>query len=222
MRMPILFALAGAFAAGSSLPLYGGLEWERTEFTAPAVFGQASLEATYPFKNTGTEPVRILKVKTSCGCTYAAASQEVIAPGESAEVAAFFETESREGPQSSTITVLTDEPDESATTLRFRSDIPAAAELPTRVVRWKAADPREARTFAITVQPGVSLQLLPPKRPLPVEVKLEKNQATDGKPGYTLTLAPLDGDSGAGILPLEAHWAGEGKRLYNLYVRVDK
>ncbi|MDP0494759.1 MAG: DUF1573 domain-containing protein [Verrucomicrobiota bacterium JB024] len=214
------FALALAGCLGAVASLHAELTWEAKQVTVEAAFGQPSLEAVYSFKNTGTVPVRVVEVKTSCGCTYAAASQELVKPGESAEVAAFFETEGREGPQHSTITVLTDEKDHRETVLSFRTDIPPAASLPTRAVKWSAADAREPKTLLIPVEAGVSLQLLPPKRPLPVAVKLEKADL-DGKPGYHLTLTPLDGEkSGSGILPIEAHW-GEGQsRLYNIYVRL--
>lgn len=205
---------------GAVVPLRAELTWEAKQVTAVAEFGQPSLEAVYSFQNTGTSPVRVVEVKTSCGCTYAAASQELVKPGESAEVVAFFETEGREGPQHSTITVLTDEKNHRETVLNFRTNIPPAASLPTRVLKWSAADGREPKTLLIPVESGVSLQLLPPKRPLPVTVKLEKTLLGE-TPGYRLTLTPLDGEkSGSGILPIEAHW-GEGQsRLYNIYVRL--
>jgi hypothetical protein len=220
MVMAKQIALALVCALGTFASLHAELTWETKQVTTPAVFDQPSLEAVYPFKNTGTAPVRIVEVKTSCGCTYAAASQELVKPGESAEVAAFFETEGREGPQLSTITVLTDDKTQRETVLSFRTDIPPAASLPTRVVKWSAAAEREPKTLLIPVESGVSLQLLAPKRPLPVAVKLEKAEL-DGQPGYRLTLTPLEGEkSGSGILPIEAHW-GEGQsRLYNIYVRL--
>ncbi|MBC2593074.1 DUF1573 domain-containing protein [Ruficoccus amylovorans] len=238
---PINFALAALLGAGTVLPLRAELEWETTTVTAPAEFGQASLQAAYPFKNTGSEPVRIVEVKTSCGCTYAAASQQLIPPGESAEIVAFFETEEREGPQTSSITVLTDEKAHPATVLRFHSDIPPAALLPTRVVKWSTADGREAKVLEIPTQPGVELVLGKPKRPLPVTVQLETYDSktrpasasaaqpgSDSDPasagqapanGYTLTLTPLEGERGSGILPIEAHWADGRSRVYNIYVR---
>ena len=97
MTKQIFCALIAAVSLSASPHALAGLEWETTKVTVPATFGEATLEATYSFKNTGTEPVRIREVKTSCGCTYAAASRELIKPGESAEVAAFFETGDREG-----------------------------------------------------------------------------------------------------------------------------
>ncbi|QYY35732.1 DUF1573 domain-containing protein [Ruficoccus sp. ZRK36] len=212
-------AIAYLLALCTALPLSAELEWETMSLTVPASFGQESLEATYPFKNTGSTPVEILEVKTSCGCTYAAASRTMVAPGESAEIAAFFETEDREGPQHSTITVLTDEKDHPATVLNFRSDIPVAANLPTRVVKWRASDTAETKSLDIPVEPGVSLTLQTPKRPLPVSAVLEKKQDGDQR-SYHLSLTPLGGETGSGILPIEANWGSGQSRVYNIYVRV--
>ena len=115
--------------------------------------------------------------------------------------------------------MLTDEKAHPSTVLSFRSDIPQAANLPTRVVKWSASDAREPKTLTIPVQPGVSLQLLEPKRPLPVSLQLEKTDL-DGKPAYTLTLTPLEGEKrGSGILPIQAHWGEKQTRTYNIYVR---
>jgi hypothetical protein len=66
--------------------------------------------ATYEFKfiNNGTEPVKILTVKASCGCTTPGWSKEAIAPGEAGYIKAQYNTKNRPGPFNKSLTVTTD------------------------------------------------------------------------------------------------------------------
>lgn len=57
------------------------------------------------FKNTGTTPIKILNVETSCGCTTPTWSENVIKPGDSGYVDARYETTNRLGTFDKTITV---------------------------------------------------------------------------------------------------------------------
>ncbi len=217
LKSPLPFLLLS-----TTLPLasHAELTWERTSAEVETSFGQASIEASYPFKNTGTYPVKILEVDTSCGCTYAAASKEVVAPGESAEVMAFFETETREGPQGTTITVRTDDPAQSRTVLKLQTDIPPAAILPQRTVIWKPGQPLEVRQMDITTELGVTLKLGKPKRLLPVKAALEP---LEYGPGYRLTITPDEGaEEASGLLPIEATWGEGNTRTYGLYLRIGK
>lgn len=47
-------------------------------------------ELAFEFTNDGTESVRILEAKGSCGCTVVDVPKEEIAPGESAQIKANF------------------------------------------------------------------------------------------------------------------------------------
>ncbi len=67
------------------------------------------VEHDYKFKNTGTEPLVLKKVKASCGCTVPTWPRNAIAPGESALIHAKFDTKRRGrpggAPQNKSITV---------------------------------------------------------------------------------------------------------------------
>ena len=66
--------------------------------------------ATYEFKfiNNGTEPITIVTVKASCGCTTPGWSKEPIAPGEAGYIKAQYNTKNRPGPFNKSLTVTTD------------------------------------------------------------------------------------------------------------------
>ena len=58
----------------------------------------------FVFKNTGTEPLTLTNVRSSCGCTIPSWPKEPIAPGESSAIKVRYDTK-RVGPISKTITV---------------------------------------------------------------------------------------------------------------------
>jgi len=59
---------------------------------------------TFIFTNTGTEPLVIDKVKSTCGCTVPEKPKDPIAPGEKGEIKVKYAT-NRQGPIRKTITV---------------------------------------------------------------------------------------------------------------------
>lgn len=65
---------------------------------------------TFKFTNTGTAPLKISMVSTSCGCTAALPSTSDIPPGGSGEIHATFVTKRYEGKQEETITVYSNDP----------------------------------------------------------------------------------------------------------------
>lgn len=63
------------------------------------------VEYTFKFKNTGTEPVVISNVQTTCGCTATNWTKEPIAPGKTGEVSASFNSAGKMGQQNKVISV---------------------------------------------------------------------------------------------------------------------
>lgn len=61
----------------------------------------------FTFTNTGKKEIKILDVKTSCGCTASDYSKEAIAPGKSGFVKAIYNAANK-GIFTKTITVTTD------------------------------------------------------------------------------------------------------------------
>ena len=71
--------------------------------------GQAS--CTFDFMNTGTAPLIINKVQTSCGCTTPSYTKEPILPGQKGEIKVAYNTTNRVGSFEKSITILTNVPD---------------------------------------------------------------------------------------------------------------
>lgn len=63
------------------------------------------LEVIFHYKNTGDKPLVIYMVKPSCGCTLAETPGKPLAPGETGEIKALFNSEGKPGMQHKTISV---------------------------------------------------------------------------------------------------------------------
>ncbi len=73
----------------------------------------------YTFKNSGTEPLIIKEVKTSCGCTKPTYPKEPIAPGETGEVEVTYNSVGKQGGQRATIRVFTNDAIQPETVLKL-------------------------------------------------------------------------------------------------------
>lgn len=82
------------------------------------------LQYNFKFTNTGTQPLKIDKVQTSCGCTGAAVDAKTeYLKGETGEISVTFNTQGRQGVQEKTITIMTNETDGVPKTLTITCDI---------------------------------------------------------------------------------------------------
>jgi len=66
-----------------------------------------SVSYKFTFKNTGIEPLIVLNVQTTCGCTAPSWSKEPIPPGEGGEILVRFNSAKKIGRQNKIITVYT-------------------------------------------------------------------------------------------------------------------
>jgi len=64
------------------------------------------IEYVYAFENTGTEPLILSNVLTTCGCTATDWPRDPIAPGKSGEINVTFNSSGKMGIQNKVITVI--------------------------------------------------------------------------------------------------------------------
>jgi hypothetical protein len=88
-----------------------------------AVYSGTVVKHTFQLKNTGTAPLIISGVRTSCGCTAAQPTRSHLPPGEESEIAVSFDTHSDRGPATRTITVFTNAPSHQQVQLTMRGDV---------------------------------------------------------------------------------------------------
>lgn len=68
------------------------------------------VEYQFTFENRGTADLLIKEVTTSCGCTAALVSSNVIRPGETGQIKVSYDSQGRAGKVSRTITVVSNDP----------------------------------------------------------------------------------------------------------------
>ena len=138
------------------------LTWETQRIAQRATPGAQEAEAVFPFTNTGTTHVTITDVQSSCGCTTAAPTQRMIAPGERGEVRAQFAFGGRTGAQEKQLVVKTDDGAAPAT-LTFAVAIPEALRASPRLLRWALSGPAQAQTVELVAGDGVPItKVVPP------------------------------------------------------------
>jgi hypothetical protein len=123
------------------------LLWERTEQIVPLP-GPAATEVTgtFPFRNAGAVPVRVLAVRLGCPCGQAATDRSEYAPGESGTLTVRLQAQRGAGRIEKTIYVLTDDPEQPRDTILFGCEAPAYLAVEPGWLVWRQGDPPEART----------------------------------------------------------------------------
>ena len=69
-----------------------------------------TVEYIFTFENRGTDDLLIKEVTTSCGCTAALLSANVIKPGETGQIKVSYDSQGRAGKVSRTINVVSNDP----------------------------------------------------------------------------------------------------------------
>lgn len=77
----------------------------------------------FKFKNTGDADLVITDVKTSCGCTAAVTSDKTIAPSKEGVIKVTFNSGGRNGPQTKTVTIVSNDPEKPNAEVRLTGKI---------------------------------------------------------------------------------------------------
>lgn len=91
-RLCILVVFCGLLLAPPVLAEGPKISVEKTELHFGEIFQGEKVEYVFPFRNSGTAPLLIERVRSSCGCTAALVSSSELAPGAGGEVRAVFDS----------------------------------------------------------------------------------------------------------------------------------
>lgn len=107
------------------------VEWYENEHDFGKIVEGEVATYTYKFKNVGEHPLKLVRVKASCGCTTPSYSKEEIAPGEEGMVQIAFNTSHKVGFQNKAVTVTGNFPGTNQI-LRFKGEVvkPEAEQAP--------------------------------------------------------------------------------------------
>lgn len=96
---------------------------ENFKYDFGQVYQGERVEHVYHFRNAGDAPLKIEKVRSSCGCTAALVSAEMIDPGETGEVKATFDSTRFRGEVTKTIYLYTNNPDQRETRFTLSGEV---------------------------------------------------------------------------------------------------
>ncbi len=82
-----------------------------------------TVSTVFKFKNTGSGPLEIKNVATSCGCTSAKMEKTTFNPGESGEIPVTFDSGRFSGPITKRVTVTTNDPDSPKTVVTIKGTV---------------------------------------------------------------------------------------------------
>jgi hypothetical protein len=159
-------------------PALADLTWTKTVQEFQCTPDDKSIDAHFPFKNTGKTPVTVRELHTSCGCTTAKLAKKVYAPGETGEVVATYSFRGQTGALRKLVTVHTDEgkPPVALDIRVFRHE---PFEMKPGLVYWRTGDAGEAKTVQLTANS------------YPVHIK----KVTSSNPHFVASLQPVkDGE----------------------------
>lgn len=181
----------------------------RPEHDFGTIFQGETVHHVFIFTNRGDVPLTVEKVSSSCGCTAALASAKVLAPGESGELKASFDSARFRGPIKKTIYLYTNDPAQPTAQLYIKGTVLEEVALepqlvnfgqvaPKRAVKTTVSlvnqGPREIRLQGLeTTAPELSARLsaaaVPPGGTVTVELTLTPKPGQSRFSGYVLLSA---------------------------------
>jgi hypothetical protein len=111
------------------------IKFEKTEHNFGTIKEGTQATITFTFTNEGDEPLVLNSVRASCGCTTPKWTKEPVAPGQTGEITAIYNSKGRPGNFTKTITVKYNGTEGDATQyLTIRGTVRSApAETPSPV-----------------------------------------------------------------------------------------
>ena len=101
-----IFAVVCAFAQEETIVDGPYITFEETSFDFGDIHQGDKVEHIFAFENTGTAPLIITNVQTTCGCTAPEWPKEPVMPGEAAEIKVIFNSTGKFGRQNKVISII--------------------------------------------------------------------------------------------------------------------
>lgn len=156
----------------------------------------AGVEHEFRIGNEGDQPLEIVEVQPTCGCTVADFDRQ-IAPGGSGRVAVVVDTAKLKGPVAKSIRVLTNDAEAPEITLVVKANVRAFVEVDPGYARFltvlgRSAEPAEQLVWQETEGDFVVEEARSPLPFLDVELReATGGERRDGRPGrqWVVTIA---------------------------------
>jgi Protein of unknown function (DUF1573) len=136
------------------------LLWNTTQITLRANSEDKAESATFLFQNGAPYAIKIIDVKTSCGCTTADLTKRNYAPGEKGALNINYSIGNQTGLQRKTIIVSTNDVSHSIYRLLLNVDVPELLKMSTRYVVWNVGDNLDSQFIELSAKPTTSVQVI--------------------------------------------------------------
>jgi len=185
----------------------------------------AHQQVTHSFKltNTGKGTLNLKEVKASCGCTSVVAGKWALAPGESTEIQASFNSGTFQGIVRKSITVTSDDPATPIVNLHFDADVipeppPSVrsvaildverGSVKKSIMRLDSGDGSPVHVKDIKVQdaPYLSGVVHAEGTENFLEIQLDGRLIPKGKTSATDVLSVFSADEGKPSIPIKVQW----------------
>jgi len=98
------------------------ITFDKTEHDFGTILQGERVTCTFHFTNTGTTPLIISNVSSSCGCTVGDFSRSPVEPGKKGSIKATYDSKGHHGFQSRTLTVISNT-NPNKTVLRLKANV---------------------------------------------------------------------------------------------------
>lgn len=128
-------------------------------------FGMAdnrtTVEHTFILKNTGDTTLEISNIRAACGCTVANVSTKTIPPGGTSELTSRLNLQGRNGHQSKTITITSNDPDAPNYVVTIAGTATHAMQVSPERLMFGQMQPGQQITLPVEIQsaPGTALEI---------------------------------------------------------------
>ena len=147
-------------------------------------------EHIFIITNTGDQPLKILKVRKTCGCSETRLDKEGLKPGETAKLTAVIKAESIAGPYSKSLFVENNDPKQSFLLLTLNGQATPLAEIKPQHKLYVGTIPAgKPKLQEFIIEPNIpEVAFAPPEITGPAISQMEKRP--DGKYKLSVTLNP--------------------------------
>jgi hypothetical protein len=152
---------------------HADLKWDKLVQEFKRVPDDKEIEAHYVFHNTGTTPVTIKSMHSSCGCTTAKLEKKTYAPGEQGDVVLHFSFGDRKGNYLKAVTVTTDDKNMEPVILKLYVEIHDPLTVAPALVFWRTGEAPAAKTVQLTAEAAQHVKI---------------KSVTSSNPNFTATL----------------------------------
>jgi hypothetical protein len=213
----LAWIIALAFLSGGDITAHAQLSWTNKTLELTSDSTAATLEGRFHFVNSGTKPVDILRVVTSCGCTSANLDKRHFDPGQGGDIVVTYKRGSHTGLQQNQIEVETS--DQPPAMLTLLVHIPEVVRIQPAFVTWTHQEPKTPKTIALTLLVPGKITALDVQSSDP-SVAVAVRPVVPGKE-YRLVVSP-DGANHflRAILSITCELDGKDKKTFTSYATI--